>query len=177
MPAFQIERPLVLVGMMGAGKSAVGRVLAAGLGVPFRDSDAEIEALLGKPVPQIFADEGEAAFRRLEETVVTRLLLGEIAVISAGGGAMLSERTRVQIAEDADVVWIDADVDVMFARALLSRRRPLLDRPDAKAAFLALYEERRPFYGLARHRVRNDGPSPAGAADAILAILEGRDGR
>jgi shikimate kinase len=176
MPLPQLEKPVVLVGMMGAGKSAVGRALAAALGAPFHDSDAEIEALFGKPVPQIFADEGEAAFRRLEETAVTRLLLGEIAVIAAGGGAMLSERTRGQIAEDAIGFWIDADPGVMFERALLSRRRPLLDRPDARAAFHALYEERKPFYAKATRRIANEGPSPQAAVEAILAALGEHDG-
>lgn len=172
VPALQLEQSVVLVGMMGAGKSAIGRLLALRLGVPFHDSDTEIEVLLGKPVPQIFADEGEATFRRLEETVVTRLLLGEISIIAAGGGAMLSERTREHISEDAVVFWVDADVNIMYERALLSRRRPLLDRPDAKAEYHALYDERKPYYAKAHHHIQNSNPSPEKAVEDILEILE-----
>ncbi len=168
----RLARHVVLIGMMGAGKSAVGRRLAARLGVPFVDSDAEIEAAAGMTIPEIFAAHGEAFFRDREAAVIARLLEGAPAVIATGGGAWLDPRTRARIAERGVAVWLDAPLEVLWSRVSRKRTRPLLHTPDPRGTLERLLAERRPVYALAPVRVpSSDARSVAEMAAAVEAAL------
>ncbi len=119
-------RSLVLVGLMGAGKSTVGRRLAQKLGLPFRDADHEIEAAAGMTIPEIFAIHGEADFRDGERRVIARLLQEGPMVLATGGGAFMNDETRARIAEHGISVWLRADLDVLMRRVRKRANRPLL---------------------------------------------------
>ncbi|MBV8849930.1 MAG: shikimate kinase, partial [Methylobacteriaceae bacterium] len=123
-------RSLVLVGMMGSGKTTVGRRLALRLGLPFVDVDQEIVEAAGMPIPDIFARHGEAHFRDGERRVLARLLGGSSRVIATGGGAFMNEATRTRIAENAISVWLKADIDTLMRRVRRRPTRPLLQTPD-----------------------------------------------
>jgi shikimate kinase len=163
-------RSIVLVGMMGVGKSTVGRRLAARLGLPFVDSDHEIEQAAGLSVAEIFARYGETMFRDGERRVIARLLEGAPKVVATGGGAFMSETTRALILDQATAVWLDADIDVLVQR--VSRRpgqRPLLQGRNPGEALAELAAKRNPFYALAHIHVRSQ-PAPHHAT--VNAILE-----
>jgi shikimate kinase len=123
-------RSIVLVGLMGAGKSTVGRRLAQKLGLPFRDADHEIEAAAGMSIPDIFSIHGEAYFRDGERRVIGRLLQEGPMVLATGGGAYMNEETRARIAENGVSVWLRADLDVLMRRVRKRATRPLLQNPD-----------------------------------------------
>ena len=142
-----------MVGMMGSGKSAIGRSLAARLRVPFVDSDAEIEAAANATIPEIFARDGEPFFRDREAQVLARLLSGPPRVISTGGGAYLAERNRAAIARSGVALWLDADLPLLWDRVKHKDTRPLLRTPDPRATLADLYEKRVPIYALAEMRV------------------------
>lgn len=144
-----LRRPVVLVGMMGAGKTSVGTALARVLGVPFRDSDEEIVRAAKMEIPEIFARDGEAFFRARESEVLARLLSGEPAVISTGGGAFLSEANRAQIAARGVSVWLKADLETLWNRVRTKSNRPLLRTPDPRGTLGSLLEVREPVYALA----------------------------
>jgi len=127
-------RSLVLVGMMGAGKSSIGRRLAARLALPFVDADTEIELAAGMSIPEIFEAHGEPHFRDGEARVIARLLSGAPIVLATGGGAVLREDTRARIAERAISIWLKADADVILRRVKRRADRPLLHTPDPAAA-------------------------------------------
>jgi shikimate kinase len=158
-----ISKTLLLVGLMGAGKSAVGRRLAARLGVPFIDADAEIEAAAGCSIGDIFTRHGEAAFRDGERRVIARLLKSEpVHVMATGGGAFMDPDTRALIAKKALSVWLRADLDVLFRRVSRRGHRPLLKTADPRAALARLVEERYPVYAEADIVVDSeDGPIEA----------------
>lgn len=143
------DRPIVLVGMMGAGKTSVGRRLAARLDLPFRDSDEEIEKAAGISVTDIFERFGEEEFRRVEHRVIRRLLQSGPAVIATGGGALMNEATRGHILEEADTVWLRADPDVLLRRVGADHTRPLLSRGDPLVILGKLIDERSAVYALA----------------------------
>lgn len=142
-------RPLLLIGMMGAGKTTVGRRLAARLGVDFVDSDAEIELAAGMSIPDIFAVHGETEFRAGEARVIARLLREHRGVIATGGGAFMNGQTRVLARELAVSIWIKADFDLLFARVSKRASRPLLQTADPKGTLRDLIAKRYPTYGLA----------------------------
>ena len=143
-------RSIVLVGMMGAGKSTIGRRLSARLGLPFLDADAEIEAgHFGMPIPDIFAKYGEPYFRDGEVRVIARLLENGPAVIATGGGAVMREETRDRIREKAVSVWLKVDTDVIMRRVKRRSDRPLLQTADPEATVQRLVREREPLYGQA----------------------------
>ncbi|MFD0858374.1 shikimate kinase [Roseovarius aquimarinus] len=144
-----LGRTVVLVGMMGAGKTAVGKALAARLGVPFRDSDAEIEAAAAMSIAEIFARDGETFFRARETEVIGRLLSGRTCVLSTGGGAFLQARNRELIAERGVSVWLNADLQLLWSRVKNKDTRPLLRTPDPYGTLRALYEARTPIYAKA----------------------------
>lgn len=144
--SLRLKKTVVMVGMMGAGKTAVGRALAARLGVPFLDSDAEIEAAANMTVPEIFARNGEPFFRAREQQVILRLLQEECCVLSTGGGAFLSEENRRNITKRGVSVWLNADLDLLWNRVRHRDTRPLLRTRDPKATLRTLYEARVPFY-------------------------------
>jgi shikimate kinase len=139
-------RSIVLVGMMGAGKSTVGRRLSARLGLPFLDADTEIEAAAGMSIPDIFETHGEPHFRDGEARVIARLLDSGPAVLATGGGAFLREETRNRIGSKAVSLWLKADADVIMRRVKRRADRPLLQTVDPAATVGRLIEEREPVY-------------------------------
>jgi shikimate kinase len=142
-------RSVVLVGMMGAGKSSIGRRLAARLCVPFADADNEIEVAAGMSIPDIFSTYGEAHFRSGETRVIARLLDGGPQVLATGGGAFMSADTRTAIAAHGLSVWLKAEFDVLMRRIKRRQDRPLLKTDDPGETLRALMAERYPVYGQA----------------------------
>lgn len=163
---------LVLIGMMGAGKSTVGRLLAERRGQPFADTDDEIERRTGMSVAALFAERGEAGFRRIEAEVLADLLAaGRPAVLSCGGGVVTGAANREILGERATVVWLTAPVDVLARRVGDGRTRPLLG-DDPEAALAALLDERRPcFEEVADHAVDTAGRTPATVADRVARAV------
>ncbi len=142
-------KSVVLVGLMGAGKSSVGRRVASRLGLPFFDADQEIEAAAGCSIADLFARYGEAAFRDGERRVMARLLAGPLAVIATGGGAFIDPMTRGLIAERALSVWLRADLELLVKRTAGRDHRPLLKAGDPRLILSALIDQRHPIYGQA----------------------------
>jgi shikimate kinase len=158
---------IVLVGFMGAGKTTVGHLLSGHLGLPFADSDQVIEQRAGRPVRQIFAEDGEPAFRALEHQVIADLLDGPDLVLALGGGAAEHPRTREKLA-DAQVVYLQVGYDQAMARVSGDAGRPLLARPDLAAT----YQRRLPLYAqVATLTVSTDGRHPEAIGRDILARL------
>ncbi|WP_342240172.1 shikimate kinase [Inquilinus sp. OTU3971] len=167
-----LPRTLVLVGLMGAGKTAVGKRVAARLGLGFIDADHEIEAAAGCTIPDIFERYGEPAFRDLERRVITRLMHDPVQVLSTGGGAFMDSQTRAVIAEHGLSVWLKAELAVLAARTAKRGNRPLLRQGDPKAVLEGLMERRYPIYALADMTVESrDGPVEE-TVDRVLATLD-----
>jgi shikimate kinase len=143
------QKTIVLVGLMGAGKTSVGRRLAHALGLPFRDADEEVERAAGRSVPEIFEELGEAAFRDGERRVIARLLEEPPHVLATGGGAFMHPETRKLIARKAISVWLQADVEVLARRVARKNDRPLLQGRDPHAVLSELAQERYPVYAQA----------------------------
>ena len=143
------RRSLVLVGMMGAGKSSVGRRLASRLALPFVDADAEIEAAAGMTIPEIFAAHGEPYFRSGEARVIARLLEGGPQVMATGGGSFMNDGTRAAIHQKAVSIWLKADYDVLLRRVRRRTDRPMLKTADPAETLRWLMHERDPVYALA----------------------------
>jgi len=143
------KHSVVLVGMMGAGKSTIGRRLSVRLGLPFVDADAEIEAAAGMSIPDIFESRGEAEFRNGEVRVIARLLDNGPAVIATGGGAFMRPETRERIREKAVSIWLKADSDIILRRVKRRSDRPLLQTADLEATIERLISEREPLYSQA----------------------------
>lgn len=148
MPS-RLHRTVVLVGMMGSGKTAIGRNLATRLGVPYVDSDAEIEAAANETIAEIFERSGEAFFRDREAEVIARLLQSEPCILSTGGGAYLAERNRTAISKQGVAVWLDAELDLLWERVRHKDTRPLLRTADPRATLAAIFDERQPIYAKA----------------------------
>lgn len=142
----QLTKTVVMVGMMGAGKTAVGTALARLLGVDFRDSDEEITRAANRSIAEIFERDGEPFFRARETEVIARLLRGSPCVLSTGGGAFLSAANRALIHEVGVSVWLRADVDLLWQRVRHKATRPLLRTPNPRETLRALYDARLPFY-------------------------------
>ena len=149
IPAALGSRSVVLVGMMGAGKSSIGRKLAQALEIPFVDADTEIEAAAGMTIPEIFASQGEPYFRAGEARVIARLLEGGPQVLATGGGAFIREETRQAIRAKGVSVWLKADYDVLVRRIRRRTDRPLLKTPNPTATLKELIAERYPVYAEA----------------------------
>jgi len=164
-------RPLVLVGLMGVGKSTVGRRLAARLHLPFVDADREIEAAAGLTIPDIFARFGEEGFRDGERRVIARLIDGTPKVIATGGGAFMNEQTRTLILERATAIWLDADIDVLVDRVRRRNDRPLLRDRDPRAVLRDLAAVRNPVYALAPIHIRSEPLPHDATVDLILKAL------
>lgn len=143
------NRSIVLVGLMGAGKSSVGRRLAAELGLPFKDADTEIEKASNLSVTEFFEQHGEEAFRKGERQVIARLLTGPRHVLATGGGAYMDEETRTIIAEKGISIWLRAELDVLYKRCMKRNNRPLLQKGNPREILKNLMDERYPVYGLA----------------------------
>jgi shikimate kinase len=164
-------RTIALVGLMGVGKTTVGRRLALALGLPFRDADHEIEAAAGRSVSEIFAERGEAAFREGERRVIARLLSEPPHVLATGGGAFVQPETRALINARATSIWLKAEVAVLVRRVGRKGGRPLLAGRDPTEVLTALAQERHPFYAQA-HLVVDAGDAPhSSTVDLILAAL------
>lgn len=142
-------RTLVLVGLMGAGKTSVGRRVAQLLDLPFADSDHEIESVSRMTVPELFEAYGEAEFRALEQRVVSRLVADGPAVIATGGGAFMNADTRAAISQSGISVWLKADLDTLMERVAKRQNRPLLKTPDPRAMMQRLMDDRYPVYARA----------------------------
>ncbi|WP_028957314.1 shikimate kinase [Sulfitobacter sp. 20_GPM-1509m] len=171
-PQFALHKTVVMVGMMGAGKTAVGKALAAKLGVPFIDSDHEIEAAANMTVPEIFERDGEPFFRIKETQVISRLLDTAQGILSTGGGAFLSEENRNNISRRGVSVWLNADLPLLWQRVRYKDTRPLLRDPDPKGKLTRLYEARVPLYKLADlHVPSKPSYSIDEMADRVIAAL------
>jgi len=165
-------RPLILVGMMGAGKTTVGRRLATRLGRRFLDSDEEIEKAAQMTIPEIFAQRGEPEFRTGEMRVIARLLKENDLVLATGGGAFVNPETRALVKAGAVSVWLKADLDVLFERVSRRSNRPLLKTADPKGTLEKLIADRYPIYAEADVTVLSrDVPQDNVAADVISALL------
>jgi shikimate kinase len=168
------RRSIILVGMMGAGKTSVGRRLSQRLGLPFVDADTEIERAAGMSIPEIFAVHGEPYFRAGERRVVSRLLDGGPQVLATGGGAWINAETRARVRESGIAVWLKADFDVLMRRVRKRSNRPLLKTEDPEATMRALIAERYPIYGEADITILSrDAPHDI-VVDEILAALKVR---
>lgn len=167
-----LPRTLVLVGLMGAGKTAVGKRAAARLGLGFVDADHEIETAAGCTIPDIFERYGEPAFRDLERRVIARLMHDPVQVLSTGGGAFMDPQTRAVVAEHGLSVWLKAELSVLAARTAKRSNRPLLRGGDPKELLARLIEQRHPVYALADLTVESrDGPVEE-TVDRVLAAID-----
>lgn len=168
----RLDRPIVLVGLMGVGKSTVGRRLARRLGLPFVDSDAAIEDASGYPAAEVFERYGEQDFRDGERRLVARLVEGSIRVIATGGGAFVDPRTRELLNERAITVWLDAPVAILAERTSRRDTRVQLRNGDPKAVLERLAEQRRDSYEQAHIHIRSGDGAHSDVVDAIVAALE-----
>ena len=168
-PPLRLARSIVMVGLMGAGKTSIGRRLAQKLHVPFIDSDVEIEKAANESIAEIFARDGEAVFRAGERRIIARLLDGPVQVLATGGGAYMDPSTRARIRERGISVWLRADLETLLERTSRRQHRPLLNQGDRRETLTQLIETRYPVYAEADITV----DSRAGPAEAtVLKLLE-----
>ncbi|WP_426167258.1 shikimate kinase [Sandarakinorhabdus sp. DWP1-3-1] len=164
-------RPVALVGLMGAGKTTIGRRLALRLGLPFVDADAEIETASGLSVAEIFERFGEAHFRDGERRVIARLVDGDPKVIATGGGAFIQDDTRALLLERALVVWLDADIATLVDRVRRRNTRPLLKGRDPGEVLRSLAAVRNPIYAAAQLRIASKAGPHGETVDTIVRAL------
>jgi shikimate kinase len=167
-------KTLVLVGLMGAGKTSVGRKLAQTLQLPFADSDHEIENVSRMTVPELFEAYGEVEFRALEQRVVTRLVADGPAVIGTGGGAFMNADTRAAIRAKGISIWLKADLDTLMERVARRQNRPLLKASDPRAVMRKLMEDRYPVYGEADVTIMSRDARHATIAAEIIKAVDGK---
>ncbi|MDX8435420.1 shikimate kinase [Mesorhizobium sp. M4B.F.Ca.ET.215.01.1.1] len=164
-------RSIVFVGLMGAGKTAIGRKVAAMLSLPFIDSDQEIESVSRMTVPELFERYGETEFRALEQRVILRLLENGPQVLSTGGGAFMNAQTREAIAGHGVSVWLKAELDLLMERVSKKQNRPLLKSPDPRAVLERLMGERYPVYATSDVTVpTRDDRKEVIAAEVVAAL-------
>ena len=168
--AFAPRRSIVLVGLMGAGKSKIGRRLATRLNLPFFDSDVEIEAAAGESIEEIFRNRGESVFRDGERRVIARLLAQPVQVLATGGGAFMDRDTRRLIARRGVSVWLRADLETLLARVARRGNRPLLRR-DPRGVLAALIEQRHPVYAEADIVIDSGEGPPEQTTTRMIAAL------
>jgi shikimate kinase len=166
-------RTVVLVGLMGAGKSKIGRRLAARLSLPFFDSDREIEIAAGESIEEIFVNRGEQVFRDGERRVIARLLAQPVHVLATGGGAFMDQTTRGVIERRGVSLWLRADLDVLVSRVSRRSNRPLLKSGDARAILGELIEKRYPVYAESDVIVDSSEGSPEFTVTRAIAALAG----
>ena len=170
------HRSIVMVGLMGAGKSSIGRRLATRLEMPFADADMEIEAAAGCSITEFFARHGEVEFREGERRVIARLLEGAPIVLATGGGAFMDEDTRAAVAKSGISVWLRADLNTLVRRTALRNSRPLLNNADPARSLEDLMKTRYPVYALADITVESDdGPLDATVARVVDALAAYND--
>jgi shikimate kinase len=171
-PQLHIPHTLVLVGLMGAGKTNIGRRLAQRLGLAFVDADSEIEAAAGETIEEIFERRGEAVFREGERKVIARLLGNPVHVLATGGGAFMDAETRALIRERGISIWLRADLDLLHQRVSRRNNRPLLKQGNPREILSRLIEQRYPVYAEADITVETvDGP-PEATLERVIAALE-----
>jgi shikimate kinase len=166
-----LPRTIALVGLMGAGKTTIGRRLAAALQLPFADADDEIVSAAGRSIEDIFAERGECEFRRGERQVIARLLAGPVHVLATGGGAFIDPTTRALMKSRAISIWLKAPIDVLMKRVTRRDHRPLLKEEDPQAVMQRLMEERYPIYAEADLTIESSAGPHNSAVSAILAAL------
>jgi shikimate kinase len=169
-----LRRHIVLVGLMGAGKSAIGKRVAARIGARFRDADTEIEKAAGMSIPDIFAVHGEAEFRTGERRVIARLLGGPPMVMATGGGAYMDDETRALLKRDATTIWMRAELDVLVRRCAKRNNRPLLRNGNPREILAALIEKRHPVYAEADIVIDSRDEPHEFSVGAIVAALTAR---
>lgn len=169
--AFPVPRTIALVGLMGAGKSSIGRRLAQRLKVPFTDADSEIEVAAGATIEEIFERHGEAAFREGERRVIARLLEGPVQVLATGGGAFMDPTTRALLRQRAISVWLRADLDLLLSRVTRRNNRPLLKAGEPRAVLERLIAERYPVYAEADITVETVEGPPDATLDRVIEAL------
>jgi shikimate kinase len=170
-PLLKLDRPVALVGMMGAGKCEAGRVLAGSLGIPFFDSDLEVEQKAGATIAELFEREGEAGFRQRERETIAALLPRGLCILATGGGAMAEAGTRSMLLENALAVWLQAEPQVLLARLGDTSSRPLLKGPDPLRTLRRLLEERKPDYSRASIHIRTHEDTAEETANRIAEAL------
>jgi shikimate kinase len=171
----KLEKSIVLIGLMGAGKSCIGRRLARRLDLPFLDSDEEIVKETGRPITELFDRFGEAAFRAVERRIMARLLDGPPVVLASGGGAFLDPETREQIRRQAISVWLKADLDLLVRRTTGRDHRPLLKNGEPAVILARLMAEREPVYAEADVIVQSTDEPADITMDRVLTALAGHD--
>lgn len=164
-------KPIALVGMMGVGKTSIGKRLAQRLGLPFVDADHEIVAAAGLSIPEIFSKFGEAHFRDGERRVIARLFDGTRKVIATGGGAFINAETRGLMLDRAVVIWLDADIDTLVERTARKADRPLLAEGDPREILTRLAKERNPIYAQAHIHVKSQSNPHETTLEKILKAL------
>lgn len=167
-----ISSSIVLVGLMGAGKSTIGRRLANALGIPFVDSDSEIVEAAGCSISDIFEGYGEPIFRDLERRVILRLMTGEPSVVATGGGAFIQPAIREEIAKKAISVWLKADLPVLLERVSRRDNRPLLKTGDKSEILQKLIDDRYPVYASADITINSNHGSHESVVEDIIAALK-----
>lgn len=168
----RLKKPVVMVGLMGAGKTKIGGMLAKSLHLPFVDADHEIELAAGCSVADIFERHGEPAFRDLERKVLARLLSDQIQVIAPGGGAIMNGETSALVWNKATSIWLKADLDVLVERTARNDKRPLLKNGDPREILAALIEKRHPVYAKADLMVETDSSEIEHTFEKLLAALD-----
>jgi shikimate kinase len=168
---FSPRRTIVLVGLMGAGKTKIGRRLAARLNLPFFDSDNEIETAAGETIEEIFRKRGEGVFRDGERRVIARLLEQPPHILATGGGAFMDPATRTLIARRGVSIWLRADLDVLVARVSRRNNRPLLQRSDPRSVLAELIERRYPVYAEADIVIDSSDGSAEQTTTRVIAAL------
>lgn len=170
-PSLKLTKPIVLVGLMGSGKSTIGRRLATRLNLRFADTDDEIERAAGMTISDIFARYGESHFRDLERRVIQRMLNMGLGVMATGGGAFMNDETRAAIQAKSTSIWLDADIPTLVERVARRSHRPLLKDRDAAEVLRELAEVRNPIYALAHLRVSSASDPHEVTVRAILEAL------
>lgn len=174
---YRVERSIVLVGMMGAGKTAVGRQMASRLGLPFVDSDGEIETSSGMTISEIFSRLGEPDFREMETATLSKFLSGDPLVMSVGGGAFIRKVNRRLIRQHGTSVWLKPSLETVWERVRNNRKRPLIQVEDPRAELSRLLRERNPVYAKADIRVHTSNDRTVSAmAKAVITMLVRMDG-
>ena len=173
----RLDRPIVLVGLMGAGKSTVGRRLAKRLGLQFVDSDSEIEGASGLTAAEVYEKFGEKDFRDGERRLVARLMDGEVRVIATGGGAYVDPRTRELLNDRAITIWLDAPIDILTERTGRRDTRPLLRNGDRESTLQRLSQERGPAYSEAHIHIKSGNGAHGDVVESIVEALDAHLGR
>lgn len=170
--AYCLKKTVVLVGMMGSGKTAIGKALAAQLDVPFLDSDAAIEEAAAISIAEIFERDGEAFFRKREAEVIDRLLAGDPCILSTGGGAFLTNTVRAAIADKGAAVWLDASLDILWERVRNKDTRPLLRTDNPRQTLSDIFDVRVPVYAQAGIHIKiTDNASIEQTTDMVVKTL------